>query len=81
MNFYLYVIGSEKKPKKTYVGWTNNVDERLKKHNKGKGAKFTRGRVWKILYTEKFSTKTAAMKREYEIKKNFKFRNELRSKI
>ena len=37
-------------------------------HNIGKGAKFTRGRKWKIMYTEKFSTKSEAISREYYIK-------------
>ena len=81
MNFYVYVIGSKKKPKKTYVGWTNNLKKRLSKHNLGIGAKFTRGRKWKILYSESLYSKSDAMKREYQLKKNNKFRLLLRSKI
>ena len=81
MNYYVYVIGSEKKPIKTYVGWTNNLKKRLSKHNFGVGAKFTRGRKWKILYTEILKTKSMAMKREYQIKKNNKLRSILRSEI
>ena len=81
MNFYVYVIGSKKKPIKTYVGWTNNLKKRLSKHNLGTGAKFTRGRKWKILYSESLHTKSDAMKREYQLKKNSKLRLLLRSKI
>ena len=81
MNFYVYVIGSKKKPTKTYVGWTNNLKRRLHKHNLGTGAKFTRGRKWKILYTEILNSRREAMKREYQLKKNTKLRLLLRSEI
>ena len=59
----------------TYVGYTNNIIKRLELHNKGKGAKFTRGRKWKLIYSEEFKTKKEAISREYYIKKNRKFRN------
>ena len=49
-------------------------------HNNGKGAKFTKGRIWKLIYHEKYTTKKEAMIREYYIKKNKKFRNEIKSK-
>ena len=76
MSFFVYVIGSKKKSKLiSYVGYTNNILKRLKLHNKGKGAKFTRGRVWKLMYYEKCSTKKEAISKEYYIKKNRKFRN------
>ena len=52
-----------------------NLKKRLSLHNTGKGAKFTRGRRWKIIYTEKYATKREAISREYYIKKNRKFRN------
>ena len=81
MVFYVYVIGSKKKPARTYVGWTNNLKKRLLKHNLGKGAKFTRGRKWKILYSVIFDSKKEAMKKEYQIKKNRKLRSQLRCKI
>ena len=58
MPYYVYMIATEKNSKiTTYVGYTNNLKKRLEKHNKGKGAKFTRGRLWKIIYSEKFTTK------------------------
>jgi putative endonuclease len=76
MSYYVYIIGSKKKSKlTTYVGYTNNLKKRLKLHNEGKGAKFTRGRKWKILYSEIHLIKGEAIKREYYIKKNRKLRN------
>lgn len=76
MTYFVYVIGSYKNYKlRTYVGYTNNLKNRLDLHNRGKGAKSTRGRIWKIIYTEKYVTKNEAKSREYYIKKNRKFRN------
>ena len=60
--------------KKTYVGYTNNLIERLKKHNSNKGAKSTKGYKWKIIYKKKFSKKSKAMSYEYKLKKNRKER-------
>ena len=52
-----------------YCGWTNNLDRRLKAHNEGKGAKYTRSRrPVALVYYEAFYTKEEAMRREYEIK-------------
>ena len=82
MLFYVYVLGSNKKGlKKTYVGWTNNLRERLYKHNIGKGAKSTKGRKWKILYKEKFISKNKAMSREYYLKKDKKLRKKISRRI
>ena len=81
MNFYVYVIGSKQKPIRTYVGWTNNLKKRLTKHNLGIGAKSTRGRKWRILYSESVNSKSLAMKREYQLKKNSKLRLLLRKQI
>jgi len=64
----------EKKPV-TYVGYTINLSNRISLHNKGKGAKFTRGRKWKVIYKEKYTSKNKAISREYYIKKNRKLRN------
>ena len=76
MEYFVYVICASTNSKlTTYVGYTNNLKKRLNLHNKGKGAKFTRGRRWKIIYTEKYDTKSEAKSREYYIKKNRKFRN------
>ena len=82
MNYYVYVLRNANKDNNiTYVGYTNNLKRRLQLHNTGKGAKFTRGRRWKIIYTEKYSTKNEAKSREYYIKKNRKFRNLIKSKF
>lgn len=52
-----------------YTGYTNDLPHRLKMHESGKGAKYTRGRgPFEVVYTEEFKTKGEAMKREYEIK-------------
>ena len=76
MGYFVYVISSNRKSKLiTYVGYTNNLKKRLNLHNKGKGAKFTRGSNWKIIYAEKYSTKSEAISRESYIKRNRKFRN------
>ena len=76
MNYYVYVLGSNNKANfVTYVGYTNNLKKRLTLHNNGKGAKFTRGKSWKLIYFEKYRTKKEAMRREYYIKKNRNLRN------
>ena len=73
MIFYVYMLKSVNiKIKKTYVGYTNNLNLRLKKHNTGKGAKFTRGRQWRLIYKEKLTTKNQAISREYYINNNGK---------
>jgi putative endonuclease len=52
-----------------YCGYTNNLDKRVKTHNSGKGAKYTKTRLpVKLVYSESFESKSEAMKREYEIK-------------
>ena len=82
MSYFVYVIGSLKKSKpKTYVGWTKDLNKRLRKHNLGKGAKSTKGRKWKIIYHETFNSKVKAMRREYYLKKDIILRRKLRKKI
>ena len=82
MSYFVYMLGSHNKNRLfTYVGYTKNQKERLKLHNKGKGAKFTRGRTWKIMYIEKYLTKNEAISREYYIKKNRKFRNLIKKNL
>ena len=52
-----------------YTGWTNNLDKRLKDHNDGKGAKYTKARLpVSLIYYEEYETKEEAMRREYAIK-------------
>ena len=81
MSYHVYVLASKKKSKTiTYVGYTKNLKNRLNLHNLGKGAKFTRGRRWKIIYSERWSQKKDAISREYYIKKNRILRNKIKNK-
>ena len=58
MYHYVYIIKTlNKYIKKTYVGYTLNVNSRLNKHNSGKGAKATRGYKWKVIYKKNFYLK------------------------
>ena len=63
--------------KKTYVGYTNNLILRLKKHNSNKGAKSTMGYKWKLIYSKRFKTKNEAMSYEYKLKKNKTLRKKI----
>jgi len=65
----------------SYVGYTNDIKKRLKLHNSSKGAKFTRGRKWKIIYKKSYNSKSEAMKNEYLLKKNKKKRFEIKKRI
>ena len=64
----------------TYVGYTKDLKKRLSLHNSGKGAKFTRGRKWKLIYKEKLKSKSEAISREYYIKNNRLLRKNLKNK-
>ena len=64
----------------SYVGYTKNIKKRLKLHNSSKGAKFTRGRKWKIIYKKSYNSKSVAMKKEYLLKKNKRKRLEIKKK-
>ena len=80
MTYIVYLLGSYKNSKlTTYVGYTNNLKKRIKLHNKGKGAKFTRGRKWEIIYKRKYNTKREAMINEYKLKMNKIKRNKLKN--
>ena len=70
--YMLVCISSVKK--RTYVGYTNNLKNRLKNHNSNKGAKYTKGNKWKIIYKKKFLTKKKAMSYEYILKHDRKER-------
>ena len=78
MNYYVYMLKSKGNKPVTYVGYTNNIKNRIKLHNTGKGAKFTRGRQWKLIYKEIFKTKKEAISREYYIKNNRTLRQKLK---
>ena len=79
MNFYVYMLKSKSIKPVTYVGYTNNLKNRINLHNTGKGAKFTRGRKWLLIYKEKFKSKKEAISREYYIKNNRTLRNKIKN--
>ena len=81
MSYYVYMLKSIKNKIVTYVGYTKNIKNRISLHNNGKGAKFTRGRKWKLIYKEKYASKNKAISREYYIKKNRKLRNQIKNKF
>ncbi len=64
----------DRKPSKTYVGFTNNIAERLKKHNTNKGAKSTMGYKWVVIYKKRFIDKKDALSYEYSLKNDRKKR-------
>ena len=68
----LVCISSVKK--RTYVGYTNNLKNRLKNHNSNKGAKYTKGNKWKIIYKKNFLSKKKAISYEYILKHDRKER-------
>ena len=79
MSYFVYMIISKRKDKWiTYVGYTNDISKRIALHNASKGAKFTRGKYWKVIYSKKYSNKVDAMKSEYKLKKNYKLRSKIK---
>ena len=78
MGYYVYMLKSKGIKPVTYVGYTKDIKERLILHNSGKGAKFTRGRKWRLIYKEVFKSKSKAISREYYIKKNRALRNNIK---
>ena len=64
----------------SYVGYTNDLLKRLRLHNSSKGAKYTRGKKWTIIYKKKYKTKSLAMKEEYRLKKDVKLRSLIKNK-
>ena len=82
MTYFVYIIKTCLKNNKkiSYVGYTNNIRKRIKLHNTNKGAKFTRGKFWKLVYYEKYDSKSTAMKNEIKLKKNYKLRKSILTK-
>ena len=78
MSYCVYlIITKAKKRTISYVGYSNNVLKRLNLHNNSKGAKFTRGRFWRLVYKKKYKSKSDAMKEEYKLKKNHILRKKI----
>jgi putative endonuclease len=72
---FVYVIGAATtRGYRTYVGWTLDPERRLGQHNGGTGAKSTRGLSWELLYVERFATRVEAMRREWRLKRDRRFR-------
>ena len=80
MSFYVYMLKCKSVKPVTYVGYTKNIRKRIDLHNSSKGAKFTRGRKWVLIYKEKFKTKKEAISREYYIKNNRSLRDKIKKK-
>ena len=81
MKFYVYIIITKKINRYiTYVGYTKNLKNRLLLHNSAKGAKFTKGNKWFLIYKKSYNSKVIAMKEEYKLKKNYKLRSEIKKK-
>ena len=75
MPYFVYIIKTlDHFKNKTYVGYTNDLDKRVRKHNKNKGARATRGYKWKLIYKKRFINKSKAMSYEYELKNDRKKR-------
>ena len=79
MSYFVYMLKSLSKFPVTYVGYTNDLKKRIKLHNNGKGAKFTRGRKWRLIYKERLNSKKEAISREYYIKSNRALRNKIKN--
>jgi putative endonuclease len=72
---YVYVLGSAQgADRRTYVGWSVDIESHLALHNAGLGARSTRGRVWVLLYAERYATRREAMSREWALKRERRFR-------
>jgi putative endonuclease len=77
---FVYVLLSRSKPRRTYVGWTVDLERRVAQHNDGKGARATRGATWLLIYAERYRTRNAAMRREVFLKRDRDFRKRLRER-
>ena len=79
LEWFVYVV--ECRDKSFYTGIAKDVAQRIEQHNEGKGAKFTRGRKWKLAYSKRYLSKSVAMREEYKLKKNIKLRNKIKLKF
>ena len=79
MKYYVYILLTKYKQKfYTYVGYSKNLNKRLELHNNSKGAKYTKGKKWIIIYKRKYNSKSLAMKFEYNLKKDRAKRNRIK---
>ena len=78
MVYYVYLIKTLSGYRsKSYVGYTNNLKNRLLKHNSNIGAKSTKGYLWELVYKKKFYSKKKALSFEYTLKKDRKERQRI----
>ena len=78
MTYYVYLIKTiNGYINKSYVGYTNNIKNRLAKHNSNLGARTTKGYEWELVYKKKFFSKQKALSFEYKLKKDRKERLKL----
>ena len=80
MNYFVYLIISKTHNNRfiSYVGYTKNIKKRVNLHNNSKGAKFTRGRLWKLAYSKRYDSKNIALKEEYKLKVDYKLRKQIK---
>ena len=79
MTYYVYMLLNYTSNRKvSYVGYTSNLKKRILLHNSSKGAKFTKGRKWILIYKRKYFDKSDALKNEYKLKKNSILRKKLK---
>ena len=82
MKYCVYLLISKTNKKiVSYVGYTIDIKKRIKLHNSGKGAKFTRGRKWILAYKKCYKSKSLALKNEFLLKKDYKKRFEIKKKF
>ncbi len=82
MKFYVYMLLSKKKRSYfSYVGYTKDIKKRLYLHNTSKGAKYTKGKKWILIYKKTYKTKSLALKEEYKLKKNYILRKKIKKKF
>ena len=80
--YCVYMLISRHKAKLfSYVGYTKNMEKRLDLHNISRGAKYTKGKKWIVFHKEIYNSKSKAMSREYQLKKDKKFRISLKEKF
>ena len=80
MPYFVYMLLSKHKDKFiSYVGYTNNLKKRLSLHNASKGAKFTKGKKWVIIFQQEYLNRSKALKDEYKLKKDYKLRNKIKN--
>ena len=79
MKYFVYLLVSKKYGKLfSYVGVTNDLKKRIKLHNSSKGAKYTKGKKWVIVYKKTYNSKSKALKEEYSLKKDKKKREKIK---